>query len=94
VPIFIGGVLAWMVKRRSVDLDDAQWTRREGLGLLVASGLITGEALMGVLVALLAGAGVALPFIGGFGFAPTLALLGLAAVIFYQYRTPFTTGND
>ena len=94
VPIFIGGVLAWMVKRRSADLDDAQWTRREGLGLLVASGLITGEALMGVLVALLAGAGIALPFIGGFGFAPTLALLGLAAVIFYQYRTPFTTGND
>jgi len=94
VPIFIGGVLAWMVKRRSADLDDAQWTRREGLGLLVASGLITGEALMGVLVALLAGAGVALPFIGGFGLAPTLALLGLAAVIFYQYRTPFTTGND
>jgi len=94
VPIFIGGVLAWMVKRRSADLDDTQWTRREGLGLLVASGLITGEALMGVLVALLAGAGVALPFIGGFGFAPTLALLGLAAVIFYQYRTPFTTGND
>jgi putative OPT family oligopeptide transporter len=94
VPIFIGGVLAWMVKRRSAGLDDAQWTRREGLGLLVASGLITGEALMGVLVALLAGAGVALPFIGGFGFAPTLALLGLAAVIFYQYRTPFTTGND
>jgi putative OPT family oligopeptide transporter len=94
VPIFIGGVLAWLVKRRSADLDDTQWTRREGLGLLVASGLITGEALMGVLVALLAGAGVALPFIGGFGFAPTLALLGLAAVIFYQYRTPFTTGND
>ena len=94
VPIFIGGVLAWVVKRRSANLDDAQWTRREGLGLLVASGLITGEALMGVLVALLAGAGVALPFLTGFGFAPALALLGLAAVIYYQYRTPLTANTN
>jgi hypothetical protein len=43
---------------------------------------------MGVLVALLAGAGMALPFKTGFGPAPILALLGLAAVIVYQYRTP------
>ena len=94
VPIFIGGVLAWMVKRRSANLDDEQWTRREGLGLLVASGLITGEALMGVLVALLAGAGVALPLLTGFGLAPALALLGLAAVIYYQYRMPLKAGDD
>jgi putative OPT family oligopeptide transporter len=94
VPIFIGGVLAWLVKRRSADLEPAQWKRREGLGLLVASGLITGEALMGVLVALLAGAGVALPLMAGLGFAPVLALLGLGAVIVYQYRTPLTAGND
>ena len=94
VPIFIGGVLAWLVKRRSADLDEAHWTRREGLGLLVASGLITGEALMGVLVALLAGAGIALPLMTGFGFAPSLALLGLGAVIVYQYRTPLSAGTD
>ncbi len=94
VPIFIGGILAWLVKRRSAALDEAQWTRRSGLGLLVASGLITGEALMGVLVALLAGAGVALPFMTGFGLAPTLALIGLAAVIVYQYRTPLTSSSD
>jgi putative OPT family oligopeptide transporter len=94
VPIFIGGVLSWLVKRRSANLEPAQWTRREGLGLLVASGLITGEALMGVLVALLAGAGVALPFFTGLSFAPILALLGLGAVIVYQYRTPLTAGND
>jgi len=94
VPIFIGGVIAWLVKRRSADLEPAQWTRREGLGLLVASGLITGEALMGVLVALLAGAGVALPLMAGFGFAPVLALLGLGAVIVYQYRTPLSAGDD
>lgn len=94
VPIFIGGIIAWLVKRRSAELDEAQRTKREGLGLLVASGLITGEALMGVLVALLAGAGVALPFMTGFGLAPTFGLLGLAAVIIYQYRAPLAVGND
>ncbi len=94
IPIFIGGLLAWQVKRRSVDLDEPQRTKREGLGLLVASGLITGEALMGVLVALLAGAGIALPLMTGFGFAPVLGLLGLGAVIVYQYRTPLASGNS
>ena len=91
IPIFIGGLIAWRVKQRSAALDEAQRTKREGLGLLVASGLITGEALMGVLVALLAGAGIALPLMTGFGFAPVLALLGLGAVIVYQYRTPMTS---
>jgi len=94
VPIFIGGLLAWQVKRRSTALNDAQWNEREGLGVLVGSGLITGEALMGVLVALLAGAGVALPLMSGFALAPILALLGLAGVIVYQYRVPLTAGRD
>lgn len=94
IPIFVGGLIAWQVKRRSRELDEEQRTKREGLGLLVASGLITGEALMGVMVALLAGAGIALPLMTGFGFAPVLALLGLGAVIIYQYRTPMASGNS
>ena len=94
IPIFIGGLISWMVKRNSASLSEEQWTGRASLGLLVASGLITGEALMGVLVALLAGAGVALPFVTGFGFAPGLALIALAAVIYYQYRAPFTAGKN
>jgi putative OPT family oligopeptide transporter len=94
VPIFIGGVIAWLVKRRSSAIDDGKATERASLGLLIASGLITGEALMGVIVALLAGAGVALPFMTGFGLAPALGLLGLAAVIFYQYKMPFSAGSS
>jgi putative OPT family oligopeptide transporter len=94
VPIFIGGVIAALVKRRSAALDAEQWTRREGLGLLVASGLITGEALMGVLVALLAGAGVALPFMTGLAFAPILALIAFGAVIVYLYRMPLSAGQS
>ena len=93
VPIFIGGVVSWLVKRRSAGLSEEQWTQREGLGLLVASGLITGEALMGVLVALLAGAGVALPLMTGFAPAALLGLLGLAAVIVYQYRAPLNSST-
>ncbi len=93
VPIFIGGLIAWRVKQRSCELDEAQTTKRESLGLLVASGLITGEALMGVLVALLAGAGIALPLMTGFGLAPTFGLLGLAGVIAYQYRTPLASNK-
>jgi len=94
LPIFVGGLIAWLVKRRSRNLDEGQWTRREGLGLLLASGLITGEALMGVLVALLAGAGIALPLLTGFSLAPVLALLGLAGVIAYQYRVPLRSGQE
>jgi len=93
VPIFIGGIIAWQVKKKSRGLDPAQWVRRESLGLLVASGLITGEALMGVLVALLAGAGLALPMMTGFAPAPILALLGLGAIIIYQYRAPMAAGR-
>jgi putative OPT family oligopeptide transporter len=94
VPIFIGGVLAWLVKRQSSALSEERRQKRASVGLLVASGLITGEALMGVMVALMAGAGIAIPFMTGFGLAPSLALLGLAAVIVYQYRSPLAAGND
>ncbi len=51
--IFIGGIFRWvvdsLVKRRS--LNAAQSTRVENAGVLTASGLIAGEALMGLLVA-------------------------------------------
>jgi len=53
--IFLGGIFRWvvdsLVKRRS--LNAAQSTRVENAGVLTASGLIAGEALMGLLVAAL-----------------------------------------
>ncbi|HNP35753.1 MAG TPA: oligopeptide transporter, OPT family [Woeseiaceae bacterium] len=94
VPIFIGGVIAWLVKRRSAGLSEVDATRRAGLGMLVASGLITGEALMGVFVALLAGIGVALPLMTGFAPAAFLALIGFVAVAVYQYRVPMSSRQD
>ncbi len=43
IAIFIGGLLAWLVKHRC--------GRSEGVGVLAASGIITGEALMGIALA-------------------------------------------
>ena len=46
VPIFIGGIIAWFVSRNNTA------AHRTGPGVLFAAGLITGEALVGILVAI------------------------------------------
>lgn len=46
VPIFLGGIIAWVVSRTNPD------AHRTGPGVLFAAGLITGEALVGILVAI------------------------------------------
>ncbi|HEX4419486.1 MAG TPA: oligopeptide transporter, OPT family [Kofleriaceae bacterium] len=50
VPIFLGGVMAWLVNR-ALDQSNASPERRGGVergGLLAAAGFITGEALLGI----------------------------------------------
>ncbi len=54
VPIFIGGMLAHILKKKSQNETKEKLQVKESSGLLLASGLITGEALMGVLVAVAA----------------------------------------
>ncbi len=51
--IFVGGVLRWITDSRSLAAghNTAQRTRVENVGILVASGLIAGEALTGLLFA-------------------------------------------
>jgi hypothetical protein len=55
--IFVGGVIRWLTdtaaKRRKYN--EAQITRVTNIGILIASGLIAGEALMGLVTAALAG---------------------------------------
>ena len=46
VPIFLGGLIAWFVSRHKAD------AHRTGPGVLFAAGLITGEALVGILAAI------------------------------------------
>ncbi len=86
VPIFIGGLLAHWVRKRSANEDEAVRQRRENSGLLTASGLITGEALMGVLVAVIAAFVMPLPLIQSFALAGVLGIAALLGVIVYQYR--------
>ncbi|NND53777.1 MAG: oligopeptide transporter, OPT family [Gammaproteobacteria bacterium] len=46
IPIFAGGLISWLSSRRDPD------AARKGPGVLFAAGLITGEALIGILMAI------------------------------------------
>ncbi|WP_419166339.1 OPT family oligopeptide transporter [Candidatus Palauibacter sp.] len=53
VPIFVGGIVAWLVSRVVRRRDgEAEVERASQRGLLFSSGLITGEALVGILLAI------------------------------------------
>ncbi|UCC99245.1 MAG: oligopeptide transporter, OPT family [Phycisphaerales bacterium] len=98
VPIFAGGVIHWLIggfhKRRNTALEQIEASNRSGL--LFASGLITGEALMGILLAIpiviLKQYKIDLPIIKHF-WGRTLPLGGLlgavllVGVAFWLYRT-------
>jgi putative OPT family oligopeptide transporter len=55
--IFVGGVIRWLTDKSAErrKLNEAQITRVTNVGILIASGLIAGEALMGLVTAGLAG---------------------------------------
>jgi putative OPT family oligopeptide transporter len=57
--MFVGGVIRWLTDglRDKRNLNDAQKARVDNTGVLTASGLIAGEALCGLVVAGLVGAG-------------------------------------
>ncbi|HDR05861.1 MAG TPA: oligopeptide transporter, OPT family [Candidatus Marinimicrobia bacterium] len=81
-PIFIGGMLNHFVNRgKSID------SKEDSRGLLFASGLITGEALMGILVAIpifLTANKDWWPHFGTFGF---LGALFFAGILVWLYQT-------
>ncbi len=93
IPIFIGGLLSWIVKKKSSSFGRKDQQKCWNVGLLVASGLITGEALMGVIIALMAGVGFVIPFINNFSYSSPLGLIAIAIIIFYQYRSPLSIKN-
>ena len=83
---FIGGVLAWMLSNKTKESKNKE--KSANAGLLLASGLITGEALMGIFIAIA---------IAGFGFeklagyeAPfvyeNIGLLILIGILIFIYR--------
>jgi putative OPT family oligopeptide transporter len=90
VPIFLGGLLSYFVERRfKVGHDEEAKDRVHRMGMLFAAGLITGEALMGIFIAIpivVAGRAdvLALPSSMQFGRILGLVLLAIIAVLLYR----------
>lgn len=78
VPIFIGGLLAHQIQKSN------RQQPTNSTGLLLASGLITGEALMGVVIAIWAAFVAPLPQAGA--YADWLGAAVLILIIGYFYR--------
>ncbi|MDQ2949918.1 MAG: OPT/YSL family transporter, partial [Acidobacteriota bacterium] len=88
--IFLGGAMKWMLDRVTTNFSAESKLRAEEKGTLLASGLIAGEAIVGILLAVLFLAGV--PALGQFAFFPAwggwLSLLGFASVAYVLIRIP------
>ncbi len=94
-PIFLGGLLAWVAERRlrRQGLEAAEIERRHRKGLLFAAGMITGEALMGIAIAVpivTSGSAdvLALPSLWHFG--EWLGLVVLAVLAGLLFKTAMT----
>ncbi|HXZ80085.1 MAG TPA: oligopeptide transporter, OPT family [Terriglobales bacterium] len=93
--IFLGGVVRWLTDRLRDrrDFNDAQKARVDNAGVLTASGLIAGEALCGLVIAGLVGAGkdVAL-----FKWASPIwvALAALVVLILVMIRVPLANAGS
>lgn len=92
VPIFIGGMVAYLSERSLMRRKDQlgqefdEISLRAGRrGLLFASGLITGEALVGILLAIpfAAAQSTSVMAIAPEGFEPIANILGLLAFVFF-----------
>ncbi|MFM8846283.1 MAG: OPT family oligopeptide transporter [Gammaproteobacteria bacterium] len=91
-PIFLGGMLAFLAERhlRRAGCEAADLERRGRKGLLFAAGMITGEALMGIAIAVpivTSGSADVLALPAGLRFGEWLGLGVLALLGFLMYRT-------
>jgi putative OPT family oligopeptide transporter len=93
VPIFMGGLLMAWVQNGAKKKNEEKRTKVENRGLLLASGIITGEALMGVGIAVFA---VLLPqFLPGeIALAPHLGAIALLSVMIYLVRYTKKASKD
>jgi putative OPT family oligopeptide transporter len=92
VPIFLGGLLSWFVERKHGvhPHDEAERDRIHRPGTLFAAGLITGEALMGIAIAVpivVSKRADVLALPGLFHFGQIVGLVVLAIVGWLMYRT-------
>lgn len=91
VPIFLGGFLSWLVERRhELQSDGPERDRIHRPGTLFSAGLITGEALMGIAIAVpivLSQRGDVLALPEPWQLGQWVGLAVLAAVGWLLYRT-------
>ena len=88
VPIFLGGLIAHLVERHLGGGEDAERAGRNGM--LFAAGLITGEALMGIIIAVpivMSGRADVLALPEGLQFGGWLGLLVVGGLAVSLYRT-------
>ena len=100
--IMLGGVIAWLVSRyqqsnrNAVEDFEKQEARSENAGLLFASGLITGEALIGIALAIpvaIYGSGDVLAIANDpFGSIPGIIVLGI--ICWWLYNLAAKAFND
>jgi len=90
VPIFLGGLLSHVVERKLGGAkDDADHGRIHRKGMLFSAGLITGEALMGIFIAIpivITGSGDVLALPESLHFGGWLGLILLAFIGWLLYR--------
>jgi putative OPT family oligopeptide transporter len=86
VLIFIGGMLSWLVARRFGAKTHEQRVALENSGMLLAAGLITGEAIMGVGIALAVAAAPNLLPTERIAPAGALGLLATAGMLVYLHQ--------
>ncbi len=98
VPIFLGGLLAYIVERAvkaRTGSNDVERIHRKGV--LFSAGLITGEALMGIIIAapiVASGRADVLALPGGLQFGEFLGLVIFAIVGFVLYRIGVSSVRD
>lgn len=85
IPIFIGGLLRWWTGRSRPHADESR-----DQGVLFGSGLIAGEALMGIALAALIASGVGLPVVLLDHWLPSLAVF--AAIMYTYFRVARRSG--
>ncbi len=93
--IFVGGIIRWVTDklRDRRGYNEAQKARVDNAGVLVASGLIAGEALCGLVIAGLVGSGRDVTLVH---WTPTfwLALAALIVLILVMVRVPLANAGS
>ena len=84
-PILIGGIIAHLINRKNKTDEESEISLQNGI--LVSSGLIAGESLMGIMLAFIAGAGIKSLNLGiGPIVTTALTIITMAVFVLWFYR--------